>query len=168
MPIPAVLAVLAGVVWMAAGLALNSMSIDALLGYKDSSSPILVAAAGGLLGGLAAFIVSLDLPGRHRLASVGATAMVGGSILMLLPWPMMALGFFAVVLGGALFGATSRVRTGVFGILLAIANIVALGFNTEDQRALLLIPLGLMWMLLGIALAVRRAPIAEDAPPAGS
>jgi hypothetical protein len=46
-----------------------------------------------------------------------------------------------------------------------VASLVAFGFNTEDQRALLLIPLGSAWIVVGILLAVRRVPDAPGVPP---
>jgi hypothetical protein len=48
------------------------------------------------------------------------------------------------------------------GGLLAIAALVLSSMNTEDERALLTIPIGLAWIAVG-ALAIGRVPAAARA-----
>ena len=52
---------------------------------------------------------------------------------------------------------------GPTGLLLAVTAILAMGFNTEDERALFLLPLGAAWLVLGIMLVIRGAPSAVAA-----
>lgn len=161
------LAVLSGLLWAAAGVAFAASSVDPTLGYKRTEGAILLAVAAALFAGLTALAVTLRLPGRHRAASGGAIVAIGGALAMLLPWPIVALGFFATVLGGATFGIAALSRLSGAGGLLGVASVLALGFNTEDQRALFLVPLGAAWILVGIVLAIRRVPAAPDVPPRG-
>jgi hypothetical protein len=159
------LAVLAGLLWAAAGVAFAASSIDPTLGYKRTDGAVLLAVAAAFVAGLTALVVTLGLPGRHRMALAGAIVAIGGALAMLLPWPIVFVGFFGTLLGGSLFGIAALSRLGGSGILLFVASVVALGFNTEDQRALFLIPLGSAWILVGILLAVRRVPDAPSVPP---
>lgn len=164
--IGAALAVLAGVLWIASALVMSGTRVDPILGYKETGSAILLAATGALFAGLTAYVVTLDLPGRPRRHRV-AIIMVGGAVAMVLPWPIMGFGLLATVLGGALFGIGTVSRIGRSGLLLSAASLLALAFNTEDERALLLVPLGLAWILIGIVLVVRRVPTALASPPVG-
>lgn len=166
-PLGAALAVLAGVLWVATGLAFAGSPIDPYLGYKQSDWALVLAASAALLGGLSGLVVTLDLPGRHRMASIAAITAVGGALAMLLPWPIWALGFLATIIGGFGFGIATVSRIGGSGVLLAVAFVVGLGFNTEDSRALLLVPLGLAWITVGIVLAVRRPTVPADSRPVG-
>ena len=159
------LALIAGVLWAAGGIAFAGSTVDPNLGYKRTDAAVLLAVAGAFVAGLTALVVTLGLPGRHRIASASAKIIIGGSLAMLLPWPMVALGFFTTILGGSMFGVAALSRLGGSGILLCVASVLAFGFNTEDQRALFLIPLGSAWILVGILLAVRRVPDPPVVPP---
>jgi hypothetical protein len=163
----AVLAVLAGALWVATGLAFQGSSVDPDLGYKDTELALLLGIAGALVAGLTALVVSFALPGRHLVASISSIAVVIGALAMVLPWPVVALGFYTTTLGVLVFGLVAWPRVGPAGVLLALAALVALGFNTEDERALLLVPLGAAWILVGVFLAVRRAPARVSSPPVG-
>ncbi len=167
LPLGPALAVLAGVLWVATGLAFAGSPIDPYLGYKQSDWAGLLAAGGALLAGLTGCVVAIDLPGRHRVASIAAITSMGGALAMLLPWPVWAFGFFATIVGGIGFGIATMPRIGGIGVLLAVACFVALGFNTEDSRALLLVPLGLAWIAVGIVLAIRPSTELADSPPVG-
>jgi hypothetical protein len=167
LPVGAALAVLAGVLWMATGLSFAGSPIDPYLGYKQTDWGGLLAVGGALFAGLTGIVVTPDLPGRHRMASIAAMTAVCGALGMLLPWPIWALGFFAAIIGGIGFGIATVSRLAGSGILLAVACVVALGFNTEDSRALLLVPLGLAWIGVGIVLAVRPPTEPADSQPVG-
>ena len=166
-PVAAALAVLAGVLWVATGIAFARSPVDPYVGYKQSDWALLLAASAALLSGLSGLVVTFELPGRHVLASIGAIAGIVGGLAMLFPWPVWALGGLAALVGGVGFGIATVPRLGGVGVLLAVASFVALGFNTEDSRALLLVPLGLAWMAVGIVLHVRRQAVPPDSRPVG-
>ena len=153
-----VLAVLGGALWAAAGIAFNSASYSAVLGYKDTDSAFVVCMAAAFVAGLAAVTVSRSLPGRHVFLSISASAALLGALAIALPWPILALGFMATIVGTVLFGFLASTRLGLTGIVLAMAALMAFGFNTEDERALFLLPLGAAWALFGAVLAIRGAP----------
>ena len=160
--IGATLAVLGGGLWVAAGLAFLGSSIIPDLGYKDSSSAIVIAIAGALVTGIAACMVVSSMPGRSAAIRNPAIAIVLGALAMTQPWPVVLLGFFVAVIGTLLFGLIAAPRIGMTGILVAVAAIFATAFNTEDERALLLVPLGAAWMLFGTVLAYRGIPSRVD------
>ena len=159
--IGATVAVLGGGLWIAAGFAFLGSSIIPELGYKDSSSAVVIAMAGALVTGIAAFLVASSLPARSALTNA-AIAIVLGALAMTQPWPVVFFGFFAAVIGTLLFGLIVAPRIGMTGILVSVAAIVATAFNTEDERALLLVPLGAAWMVFGTVLAYRGIPSRVD------
>lgn len=156
--IGASVAVLGGAIWVAAGLAFLGSSVIPGLGYKESSFAVVVAIAAALVTGSAAILVSRSLPGRHVVTSISSTAIVLGAIAMTQPWPIVALGYFATIIGMLMFGLIASTRTGVTGIVVTVTALLAFGFNTEDERALLLVPLGAAWILFGLVLIVRGVP----------
>jgi hypothetical protein len=156
--IGATLAVLGGGVWVAAGLAFLGSSMIPDLGYKDSSSAVVIAIAGALVTGIAAFMVARSMPGRSAAATNAATAIVFGALAMTQPWPVVFFGYYAAIIGTLLFGLIVLPRIGMTGIALAVAALLASAFNTEDERALLLVPLGAAWILFGLVLSVRGVP----------
>jgi hypothetical protein len=147
-----------GAIWVAAGLAFLGSSVIPGLGYKESSFAVVIAIAAALVTGIAAFMVSRSLPSRHAVMTISATAIVLGALAMTQPWPVVFLGFFAAIIGTLLFGLIATPRLGPMGILIAVAALLALGFNTEDERALYLIPLGAAWILFGLVLGLRGVP----------
>jgi hypothetical protein len=151
-----IFAVLGGALWAVAGVAFHGAPYNPGLGYKESGSAIVVALAAALVTGLAAFTVSRLSPGRHVVLSISAIATLLGALAMALPWPVVALGFWTTVVGTVMFGLVATPRLGPTGILLAGAAVLALGFNTEDGRALFLIPLGAAWTLFGIVMWLDR------------
>lgn len=154
----AMLAVLAGALWVATGFAFLGSSVNPELGYKESTVALMLGITGAFVAGLAALAVSRSLPGQHHGASVAARVAVVGALAMVLPWPILLFGFWATHVGVAIFGLVAISRLGLVGIVLSISAVVALAFNAEDERALLLVPLGAAWFVAGIVLAVRRAP----------
>jgi hypothetical protein len=103
-------------------------------------------------------MVARSMPGRHAVITIAATAIVLGAVAMTQPWPIVALGFYAAIFGTLVFGLIAVPRIGMTGIVLAVAALLAAAFNTEDERALLLVPLGAAWMLFGVFLAFRGIP----------
>lgn len=160
-----VFAVLGGALWAVAGVAFHSAPLNPGLGYKESGSAIVVALAAALMTGLAALMVSRGSPGRHVVLSISAIAALLGALAMALPWPVVVFGFWTTIVGTVMFGLLATPRLGTTGILLGGAAVLALGFNTEDGRALFLVPLGTAWILLGIVLAIRGVPAKVDSLP---
>lgn len=153
-----VLAVIGGSLWAVAAIAFNSTMVNPSLGYKevDTAGAIWVAAA--IVTGLAGLAVTRSMPERPAVMSNTALAALFGGLAMLLPWPVFAVGFMATCVATSLFALMAASRVGVTGLLLALAAVLALLFNTEDQRALLLVPLGVAWIVFGAVVALRRAP----------
>ena len=158
-------AVLGGVLWVAAGIAFRGASYNPELGYKESGSAIAVAIAAAVFTGLAALVVSRLLPGRRAVLSISATAALAGAIAMGLPWPVVSLGYLTTIVATVVVGLMATPRLGLSGFVLAAGAALALGFNTEDAGALLLVPLGAAWIVAGIVLALRAAPATVDSTP---
>lgn len=171
------LGVLAGVLWVAASLAFHGAPLNLDLGYKESGSAVLIAVAAALVTGWTAVTVARTLPDGRPLMWKAGVAILVGAIAMVFPWPIVFIGYFVTLLGLLVFGlAGAAGGFGPSGLLLAIGALLAFNFNTEDERALLMIPLGLAWILVGTVLAVRGAPATIDSarlravlrPPANS
>jgi hypothetical protein len=161
-----ILAVVGGALWAAAGLAFNGAEYNVAYGYKDTDSAGLVWFVAALVSASAAVLVSRSLSGRHVALSVTAAAAFLGALAVVLPWPILALGFLTTIVSTIVFGFLAAPRLGLTGVLLGVAGLAALGFNTEDARALFLLPLGAAWAVFGVVLAIRGipAPAAPEAP----
>lgn len=153
-----VLAVIGGSLWAVAGITINGTMVNPSLGYKEVDTVGAIAVAAAIVTGLAGLAVARSTPERPAVMSNTALAALFGGLTMLLPWPIVALGFTATCLATSLFALMAAPRVGVTGLLLALAAVLALLFNTEDQRALLLVPLGVAWILFGAVVALGRAP----------
>ncbi len=163
-----VLAVVGGSLWAVAGIAFNTTMVNPSLGYKEVGTVGAIWVGAAIVTGLAGLAVARSMPERPAVMANTALAALFGGLTMLLPWPVVALGFMATCVATSLFALMAASRVGVTGLLLAIAAVLALLFNTEDQRALLLIPLGVAWILFGAVVALRRAPAAVDSLPKGT
>ena len=73
-------------------------------------------------------------------------------------WLALIMGF--LLLGSALLRARMVPRWA--GVLLLLSALVLLGFNTEDVRVLLAVPLGLSWVVVGACLWIT-----QDGPQGG-
>jgi hypothetical protein len=158
----AIPAMVGGPLWVAAALAFHRAPFNTGLGYKESGSAIIVAVAAGLLTAVAGLLLARSCPGRQGVLWTAAIGALLCAVALALPWPIMALGFFGLLVATLVLGLVVTPFLGSTGLLLAIAAVIAMGFNTEDDRALYLIPLGLAWLLLGIVLAVRGMPAAVE------
>jgi hypothetical protein len=159
-----ILALLGGGAWAAGGLAMRAIPYDEALGYKDTTAAILLLVLGALLTGLAvcALARSLARPSR-AIAATGAALVVFGLVLIL-PWPVMVIGFYGYLLATVLFGgALVTDESRPVGVVLAIAALAMFSFNTENDQALIAVPFGVIWMLFGL-LALRARPVAGPAP----
>jgi hypothetical protein len=151
------LAALGGLFWAIASLGFYGAPYVGDLGYKDSGAVVLLGVTAAVLTGSAAVMVTHRVGDRSVLLWASAAAIPLGGIGLALPWPVLLLGFFSIVLGTLVFGLFGASRIAPAYILVGVGALLALGFNTEDDRALLLVPLGIAWMIVG-ALTIRGAP----------
>jgi hypothetical protein len=164
----ALLAIPGGLLWIAAGVGFYGAPIIPALGYKDTGSVVLLAVLGGLLSSLAALGVARVWPGRPAVLVNTAIAGLAGAILLAMPWPWLAAGFYLVLIATILFGAMVARGIGWPGPILVIGAMAAAAFNTENTQALLLIPLGLAWILFGLTVGVRGFRVARPDQPAAA
>lgn len=145
------------VLWTLASIGFYGAPYINELGYKDSGSVVLVGASAAGVTGLAAIVIVRLMADRSVVLWGSAAAMTLGAIGLVLPWPILLVGFFGAVIGTLLFGLIGTSRLGPAYLLVGVGALLALGFNTEDGRALWLIPLGAAWLIVGTML-VRGAP----------
>jgi hypothetical protein len=154
--------IIGGGMWIAGGVVMKSTELNSAVGYKDAGVAVLILVGAMIVTALAAFALatSASSPRATRAAAAG---MLIGAVLTAMPWPILIVGFFAYVLSTAAFGVLLRgvVRQPAGG-LLALCALILVSFNTEDDRALLTIPIGLAWIAVGV-LAAWRAPAATMA-----
>lgn len=150
-------ATIGGVLWALASIGFYGAPYINDLGYKDSGSVVLVGATAAALTGLAAVMIIRLMADRSVVLWGSAAAITLGAIAFALPWPVVLVGFFGVVIGTLLFGLIGTSRLGPAYLLVGVGALLALGFNTEDGRALWLIPLGAAWVIVG-TMMVRGAP----------
>lgn len=159
-------------------------------GILWSAAIALLLADGGYAGdeliGLAAMTVLLGLPGdyampygRRILAAFGGLA-AAVALIFLVPWEIagaVAVAAMVVGLSGLLalaairaeIGATKRWLLVAVVVVLPIvlgfvaANTVTLG-RSNEAVALLAVPYGLTWLLIGLRLIVRGSPTIIDPP----
>lgn len=158
----AALFVIGGGLWMTGGV-VQATAPYSLDGYKDSSG-VMIVMAGALVTALGAIgrAWSADASRAFRRS---ATAMLGFSLLMLAPWPILAIGFYGHVFATVAFGLLVAQSRQLAGLLLAIAALVATSFNTETTMAFAAVPLGLAWIAIAVA-GARRGVISPA--PAGT
>jgi hypothetical protein len=150
-------ATIGGVLWTLASIGFYGAPYINDLGYKDSGSAFLVGATAAALTGLAAVMIIRLMADRSVALWGSAAAITLGAIGLVLPWPILLVGFFGAVIGTLLFGLIGTSRLGPAYLLVGVGALLALGFNTEDGRALWLIPLGTAWVIVG-TMMVRGAP----------
>jgi hypothetical protein len=150
-------AILGGTIWILGGLPVNFTPTDPEIGYKNSTLGVGLLVAGVLVTALAALVMSRALPGSSHLGQLAPAVMLLGAVLMLMPWPVLLIGFFGYALATIAFGAILAFSAGYgMGGLLALGAIFLPSLNVEDERSLLAIPFGLAWIAVG-AFAFRRA-----------
>jgi len=158
--VASIAAMVGGGLWIAGGLTMNAAPMLRGLGYKDSTTGLIVLASGAVITALAAVGLAIATTRRSRPTMTAAMAMLIGAALIFAPWPLLAIGLFGYAFATIPFGLLlARAGNQAFAGLLPIATIILLFMNTEDERALLTIPFGLAWIAVG-ALAVRRGPVA--------
>jgi hypothetical protein len=156
----AALPIVGGVFLLVAGVAMV-LSPYGIYGYRESGSAMAVLAVGLVVFGLAALVIARR-DGSGRRASA---AMLGGGLMLFLGWPILIVGFFLHVGAAIVFGIT-RLRGGdrLGGAAIVAAVLILTSFNTEDGRALLTIPAGLLWAIAGLSAALRPARTPDRAP----
>ena len=82
--------------------------------------------------------------------------MVLFSVLLLVPWPILVIGFWGVLGGTMAFGIGLHGNRRRTGVPLIVCAVVAITFNTESAMALATIPLGIAWVAVGAEAALRR------------
>jgi hypothetical protein len=153
-----VAAVVGGGLWIAGGLTIFTTSLDASLGYKESSLGVLILVAAMLVTGLAATAMAGSVIVGSRSVGAAAIVMLLGAMLTAMPWPVLIVGFYGYVIATLAFGAiVARSAGRIVGSVLAVAALILSSFNVQDERALIAIPFGLAWIAIG-SVAVRRAP----------
>jgi hypothetical protein len=160
----AVLTIVGGVLWAAGGIVQHSGSYDPITGSKESAGVMVVIAA-MLVTSLAAVVRAWGGPPTSTGLRRSAVFMLVLSLLMVLPWPILVVGFYGHVGGTMAFGAllsAAGLRSGAF---LVIAAIVALFFNTESSLALATVPIGVAWIVVGVQGAFRRPVTPHPALP---
>ena len=137
-------------------------------GSRDSTAGIILALVGNI--GLAGAMIGLagTLTRRLTAARWSAAAMVVGTTLVVLPWPIVVLGLFLSFAASATVGAV-LVSNGArwLGVALAAAAIAVFAINTENAQAAFAVPYGLVWVALGARLAAgtRWHPVHERTGP---
>jgi hypothetical protein len=160
-----VVAILGGALFVVSGWRIASTLGLGPDGYRDNGFAIPLLVLGMLLTAVAALLLSTDRWPR-RVAMVA----IGGSLLMVLPWPIMIVGFFAYVGAAIALGVLLVARGRVAGLALMAAGIVLPFFNTETDSSLVVICVGVLWILFGLAsrppaLTVPRARAPRRASP---
>jgi hypothetical protein len=160
-------AILGGVFWVLAGLGFYGAPYVGDLGYKDSGSVVLLGAAAAALTGLGAVMMLRGTAGRSIPLRGSAAAILLGAIGLVLPWPILVLGYYGVVIGTLVFGVVGAARFGPMYLLVGLSGLLAFGFNTEDGRALMLLPLGAAWIIAGALTARGSGRLTPRTPAAG-
>jgi hypothetical protein len=148
-------AIAAGVIWAAAGL--YQASIRIMPTYKDSTVLTVLVVIALVLGAIAVLATLPRLPIHRTGARNAAICMVVAAVLMLGGWPLLLVGFFLNIIVSAIFGGilfTNGRR--VAGLSFLITALVLTSFNTENNLALLSIPYGVAWVVVGLSLALQR------------
>jgi hypothetical protein len=158
-------AVLGGVLLIVAALGMRATEINAQLGYKDVNGPIVALVLGMILVSLAAVGGAAGAAPARRPRTIAAVAMLGGALLTAMPWPVLIVGFLGFAFAGVAYGLITALREHQPpGVLIAIGSLLLTSMNTEDDRALLTIPLGVAWIVVGLA-SLRPERHAQIAAP---
>lgn len=160
--VPATLAALGGMVggllFVASALSMSATPVRADLGYKVVDVGVWLLFFGMILTGIAGIALAPRAGSRTTAATVSAIAMVVGGIMVALPWPILFIGFLGYAIAAIAFGLViGRIGSLPLGGAVSIAAFLLPMTNTEDARALVMIPLGLAWCALHAVAALRPA-----------
>lgn len=156
--VAALAGVAGGLLFAASALSMSATPVRADLGYKVVDVGIWLLSFGMILTGIAGIALAPRAGSRTTAATVSAIAMVVGGIMVALPWPILFLGFFGYAIAAIAFGLViGRIGSLPLGGAVSIAAFLLPMTNTEDARALVMIPLGLAWCALHAVAALRPA-----------
>ncbi|GAC1662644.1 MAG: hypothetical protein NVS9B8_00240 [Candidatus Limnocylindrales bacterium] len=147
---------------MASGLAIANTHTIGPDGYRDHGLALAILIVAMFVTSVAALAMATS-----RATRAAAASMVGGAILALLPWPILALGFFTWVGASIALGAAMLIRGRPRGFVPIAIGIVLTTFNTENEMALAAVPVGVLWILFAVAAARPDASIARTKLVAG-
>ena len=110
------------------------------------------------------------------LSVVGGALIASGTAIQALffngDFPLMPFfifpGLLALIIGFLLLGSAllrARMVPRWAGILLLLSALILLGFNDQDVRVLLAVPLGLSWVVVGACLWTTQDEPQENARP---
>ena len=153
--------ILGGLLLAAAGLSMNATPLNATVGYKETG-----VAGALLIVGLIVTGISAVLGARGRRTVIPATTMLLGGLLTLAGWPILIVGFLAYAIACVILGLIRLAASGPVEILFMAIGITLPSFNTEDERALLLVPVGLAWALAGVVVGRRLPALTRSASTA--
>jgi hypothetical protein len=153
--IPVILALLGGALFVASGLTLGTTPYFTAAGYKDSGLGVALLAAGMLLTSISVLLFASET-GPRRAARV----MVGGALVTLVPvWPILIFGFFTYIGATIALGVLLLAGRRWLGLAVLAIGIVLPNFNTEDERALVAVPVGILWILFGLTFRTANLKI---------
>lgn len=157
------LGVLAGLMWAIGGIAQHTGGFDPISGYKASGGTMLVIAA-AFVAGIAALARAWSGAPTSRALRGTAVGMLLFALLALGPWPILVIGYWGHLIGTMLFGLRIHESGQRVGTVLVVAALAAFTFNTETAWALATVPLGVVWIALGLGSARRRQVASGPAP----
>lgn len=147
-----------------AGVGMYSTRVDPYLTYKQVDLPMLALILGMVLVSVGAIVRSIGPRRGSGPATAASVMMLVGALGTALPWPMLVVGLFAFVGAAITFGLIVAIGDHqLAGVPVAITSLLMIGINTEDERALLTIPVAAAWILLGVA-DLRPAPRSQASP----
>lgn len=146
-----------GLLAITGGIGMQASPVIPWLGYKDSGMPVAILVLGLVLTAVAAVRVAWS-PRSRRAGRLASLAMLVAALGMLAPWPILIIAFFAYIAAAIAFALVRWLSDGepLMG-LVAPGTLALLALNTEDERALLAIPFGLAWIVVGASRARRHA-----------
>jgi hypothetical protein len=146
-----------GLLAIAGGIGMQTSPVIPWLGYKDSGTPVAILVLGLVLTAVAAVRVAWS-PGSRRAGRLAALTMLVAALGVMAPWPILIIAFLAYIAAAIAFALVRWLGDGepLMG-LVALGTLALSALNTEDERALLAIPFGLAWIVVGAGLARRRA-----------
>jgi hypothetical protein len=160
----AALAMLGGFLWATGGVVQHVGSYDPMSGYKESGGVMIVIAA-ALVTALAAPARTWTMTSPPRGIRRASVAMLVFMVPMVMPWPILVIGYYGHLIATIAFGAVLAIAGRRAGSPLAFGALAAVTFNTETAFALATVPLGIAWIAVGIEglLRPRAQPIVSGA-----
>ena len=95
-----------------------------------------------------------------------SVAPIGSGRVLAAPRAAAIAGVVFAVLFSVGLGLIRLAASGPVGILFMAIGITLPSFNTEDERALLLVPVGLAWALAGVVVGRRLPALTRSASTA--